>query len=534
MHVRKMLQINVWFSVAGGLTILLVLVLSVHEIKSAMKEAGIAGDIISATFERNTFRNDYLQRNNERAKQQWFAKHAQLGGLLDLAAREAWSADNEILVGQIIDDYRSMGTLFSTIVAGRDARQLPGSETLSEREDRLLTQLVILSYDTVLHAGKLQESSREYLFSIIKIAGWSLVFVFVVVTATVLSNSWSIQRLIAGRVGKLREGAAAVGAGDLGYRIGLEGKDEFVELAYAFDSMTAKLGQSYFDLEKEMDERRRGEEELRKSKDELEERVRERTEELSRALAELYFETAERLQAVDELREKELLLLQQSRLAAMGEMLVNISHQWRQPLNVLGILLQELTRRYQGGDFTGEFLEARVTRGKQIISHMSQTIDDFRNFLSPDKVKIQFNVKEAVETTLSMVRDSFTEMLVEVRITAADNIVIEGYRNEYAQAVMNILINARDVIRERKVANPQLVITISGEKGRSLVTIADNAGGIPSDVFDRIFDPYFTTKPPDKGTGIGLFMSKMIIERNMGGRLSVRNSEEGAEFLIEM
>lgn len=534
MHVRKMLQINVWFSVVGGIIILLVLVLSVHEIKSAMEEAEIAGDIISVTFERITFRNDYLQRNNERAKEQWSAKHAQLGDLLDVASKRAWSADNKMLVGQIIDDYRSLGILFSKIVAGRETRQRSDSEPLSERENRLLTQLVILSYDTVLHAGKLQESSREYLFSIIKLAGWSLVFVFVVITATVLSSSWSIQRLIVDRVAKLREGAAAVGAGNLGYRIGLEGKDEFVELADAFDGMTARLDQSYLDLEREMDERRRTEEELRKAKDELEVRVRERTEELSRALAELYFEAAERLQAVDELREKELLLLQQSRLAAMGEMLVNISHQWRQPLNVLGILLQELNRRYHSGNFTAEFLEARVTRGKQIISHMSQTIDDFRNFLSPDKVKIQFNVKEVVETTLSMVRDSFTEMLVEVRITAADNIVIEGYRNEYAQAVMNILINARDVFRERKVANPQLAITISGHKGRSRVTIADNAGGIASDVINRVFDPYFTTKPPDKGTGIGLFMSKMIIERNMGGRLSVRNINEGAEFMIEV
>ena len=281
-------------------------------------------------------------------------------------------------------------------------------------------------------------------------------------------------------------------------------------------------------------ERKQAEEELRAAKDELEVRVRERTEELSRALAELYFETAERLQAVDELREKELLLLQQSRLAAMGEMLVNISHQWRQPLNVLGIILQELKRRYKGGNFTGEFLDERVTRGKQIISHMSQTIDDFRNFLSLDKVKIQFNVKEVVETTLSMVRDTFTTMMVEVRITSEEDIVVEGYRNEYAQAVMNILINARDVFRERKVANPQLAITISGHKGRSLVTIADNAGGIASDVINRVFDPYFTTKPPDKGTGIGLFMSKMIIERNMGGSLSVRNSDDGAEFVIEV
>ena len=534
MRVSKILQINIWFSVVGGLAILLVLVLSLHEIKSAMEEAGIAGDIISATFERNTFRNDYLQRNNERAKQQWFTKHAQIGALLDVAARKKWSADNKMLVGQIIDDYRSVGTLFSTIVAGRDTRQLSGSETLSEREDRLLTQLVILSYDTVLHARELQESSRAYLFFIIKLAGWSLVFVFVVVTATVLSSSWSIQRLIADRIEKLREGAAAVGGGDLGYRIGLKGKDEFVELANAFDGMTATLGQSYLDLEKEMDERRRAEEELHKAKDELEERVRERTEELQRAIEEVRLETVERLQAVEELRKKEQLLLQQNRLAAMGEMLVNISHQWRQPLNVLGLILQELSRSHQRGTFTREFLETRVSRAKQLISHMSGTIDDFRNFLNPDKIVMRFNVKDVVETTLSMLEDSFRETGVDVKIVAENAIFIEGFRNEYAQAVMNILINARDVFRDRKVANPRLTITISKNDGKSVVTFADNGGGISVEIIDRIFDPYFTTKTTDKGTGIGLFMSKMIIERNMQGRLSVGNVGDGAVFRIEL
>ncbi|MBT1073607.1 sensor histidine kinase [Pelotalea chapellei] len=273
---------------------------------------------------------------------------------------------------------------------------------------------------------------------------------------------------------------------------------------------------------------------LQKAKDELDVRVQDRTELLSNALEKLLVESTERLQVAEELRRKEQLLMQQNRLAAMGEMLVSISHQWRQPLNVLGLILQELNRSYQRGTVTSEFVEVRVSRAKQVITHMSQTIDDFRNFLNPDKIKVLFTVKDVVETTLSMVEGSFKEIMANVKLIAEDNVFIEGYRNEYAQAVMNILVNARDVFKERDVAHPQLTITISTENGRSVVTFADNAGGIAGNVMGRIFDPYFTTKAPDKGTGIGLFMSKMIIERNMNGSLSVRNTDEGAEFRIEV
>lgn len=280
-------------------------------------------------------------------------------------------------------------------------------------------------------------------------------------------------------------------------------------------------------ISRDITERKRAEEEL----DML---VQKRTVELSLALEKLRVETAERLQAVEELRRKEQLLIQQNRLAAMGEMLVNISHQWRQPLNVLGLILQELTRSYQRGSLTAELLDARTHRAQQVILHMSQTIDDFRNFLSPDKMKASFNVKEVVETTLFMFRDSLKEILVDVHLMAEEDLFIEGYRNEYAQTIMNILINARDVFHERKVPHPRLTIMILRQNGKSVVTFADNAGGIASDVMGKIFDPYFTTKAPDKGTGIGLFMSKMIIERNMNGSLSVRNTEEGAEFRIEV
>jgi C4-dicarboxylate-specific signal transduction histidine kinase len=286
------------------------------------------------------------------------------------------------------------------------------------------------------------------------------------------------------------------------------------------------------ELNGEIEKRIRAEEELRLAKDELEARVAERTTELTGALDKLRTETEERIRAVEELRERDHLLMQQSRLAAMGEMLVDISHQWRQPLNVVGLILQGLTRSYDDGAFTGDLLKTRVARGLQLINHMSRTIDDFRSFLNAERVRTTFQVREVVDKAVSMVAETLKE--VEVQVTAEEPAPMEGYPNEFAQVVMNILLNAGDAFRDRKTADPRVAIHIFRHDGRSVVTIADNAGGIAPEIIDRIFHPYFTTKPPDKGTGIGLFMTKTIIEKNMNGRLTVRNTDEGAEFRIEV
>lgn len=238
-----------------------------------------------------------------------------------------------------------------------------------------------------------------------------------------------------------------------------------------------------------------------------------------------------RLQEVD--RDREHILMQQSRFAAMGEMLVNISHQWRQPLNVLGLIMQDLSRSYERRTLTKESLDNTVTRGRQLIAHMSETIDDFRNYLNPQKLKMRFDVEEVIRKAASMVGEGLKGIELQVRQMSEEPMVIHGYRNEYNHAVMNILINARDAFREKGVLSPRIIVTLAWEGERSVVTIADNAGGIADDVISRIFEPYFTTKAPE-GTGIGLFMCKTIIEKSMNGSLTVRNTDVGAEFRIEV
>ncbi|MBJ6800855.1 GAF domain-containing sensor histidine kinase [Geomonas propionica] len=287
---------------------------------------------------------------------------------------------------------------------------------------------------------------------------------------------------------------------------------------------------------------------LEEAKQDLEQRVAERTadleasrhkiemqhEELTRTLFELEEETAQRLQALEELGEKERMLLQQNRLAALGEMISNIAHQWRQPLNELGLIVQELPVMYDRGGLTREYLRDSVARFMKVLSHTSRTIDDFRNFFKPDKESVPFRVADVVEKTLSLVQESFRTLQISVDLQISGAPFITGHPNEFSQAILNILFNARDAFLDRKIEDRAIWVAVFEEGGSSAVTVRDNAGGIPEAIMEKIFDPYFTTRGPERGTGIGLYMSKVIIEKNIPGRLTARNVGNGAEFRIEV
>jgi PAS domain S-box-containing protein len=245
-------------------------------------------------------------------------------------------------------------------------------------------------------------------------------------------------------------------------------------------------------------------------------------------------EIAERLRTAQELHRQEQMLIRQGRMAALGEMIGNIAHQWRQPLNTLALIVQELPWYYDHDQFSKEYLDTNVTRAMQVINHMSKTIDGFRNFLEPNKEKVSFRVSEVLAQTVSIIQAAFDELRLEIEVHADSGIFVSGNPNEFSQVILNILVNSKDAILERNVRAPRVEVRLFRENGKAVLTITDNAGGIPLEIMDRIFDPYFTTKGPDKGTGIGLFMSRTIVEKNMNGSLSARNTEAGAEFRIEV
>ena len=258
-------------------------------------------------------------------------------------------------------------------------------------------------------------------------------------------------------------------------------------------------------------ERRHAEQELQHSNETLELRVAQ--------------EVAKNIQ-------KELLLIQQSRLAAMGEMIGNIAHQWRQPLNALGLLLFNIKDAYQFGALDPAFLNQLVTDGNRMIQKMSTTISDFLNFFRPDKEITAFSALEQIREAISLVSSSFENSRIAIHIDAPGDLILTGFPNEYSQVLLNLLSNSKEAILGNKPSPHagKVDIVLSAQDGKGCVSVRDNGGGIPADVLYRIFDPYFTTK--QKGSGIGLYMSKMIIERNMNGSISARNIDGGAEFVI--
>ncbi|OGR25534.1 MAG: hypothetical protein A2X79_01760 [Desulfuromonadaceae bacterium GWB2_53_15] len=305
-------------------------------------------------------------------------------------------------------------------------------------------------------------------------------------------------------------------------------------------------------LKAEVAERVRAEQEIRTLNAGLEDRVNERTAELEMEIAErqkaqealvvkqLQLESLNRsLEALvsdtlAELRQRDQSLIQQGRLAAMGEMINNIAHQWRQPLNNIGLIVQSLRICSDAGTLTADEMNQESTTAMGLIMHMSNTIDDFRNFFRVDKDKQELQISKLVKRSLDFLSAALKDHHIKVKLAIETDVTAIGYQNEYGQALLNILANAKDALLERNVPDPHIAIHVRQENERSVVTVRDNGGGIAADILPKIFDPYFTTKEPNKGTGIGLYMSKVIIEQNMGGRLTVQNVDSGVEFRIEL
>lgn len=228
--------------------------------------------------------------------------------------------------------------------------------------------------------------------------------------------------------------------------------------------------------------------------------------------------------------EKERLLIRQGRNAAMGEMIGNIAHQWRQPLSTLGLVVQNILSDYQDGALSESVLEKYVGTAKQAIQRMSCTIDDFRDFFRPNRVKERFSIHQSIDVTMQLLGAMLKNNGIAIRLTGDPGLKILGHPNDFSQVILNFVANAKDALVERKVPQGRIDIELTEHDGWGVVTIRDNAGGIINDDLEKIFDPYFTTKP--NGTGIGLHMSKTIIEKHMSGRITCRNVSEGAEFTI--
>ena len=231
-------------------------------------------------------------------------------------------------------------------------------------------------------------------------------------------------------------------------------------------------------------------------------------------------------------REKDKLMFQKAKLASLGEMLGNISHQWRQPLMEINSLFLPIEGKITlDMPLDKEEILETINKLNHITKYMSNTIDDFRDFFATDKEKIRFQLLEQINSTINIISGGLKTHNIKLDIIIQKNPEMIGYKNDYSQVLINIISNAKDVLIQRKIENPYIKISIFEEKENIITTVQDNAGGVKVNPIEKIFDPFFTYEKIG-GSGIGLFMSKLIIEKNMSGKLSVKNSSEGAFFKI--
>ncbi len=245
---------------------------------------------------------------------------------------------------------------------------------------------------------------------------------------------------------------------------------------------------------------------------------------------------------VNKNQEKDRLLFQQSKMASMGEMIGNIAHQWRQPISIISMWSNNIIMDIDMEEIENESLRKYATNINEQTKHLSQTIDDFRNFFSPNKTKETFSLKSSIDKTMSLLSASFKTHEIEV-IQNIEDIEILALENELMQAILNIIKNAKDILVTLPKESKKLIFINIYKKDKSvIIDIKDNAGGVAEDIIDKIFEPYFTTKHKSQGTGIGLYMTESIITKHLDGNLSVKNCEyeydgenyKGAQFRIAL
>ncbi len=232
--------------------------------------------------------------------------------------------------------------------------------------------------------------------------------------------------------------------------------------------------------------------------------------------------------AIEESRKKDELLSYQSKLATMGEMIGIIAHQWKQPLSSLSMKIQGMKYKKKLDD---QYKDLFISDNMELINFMTKTIDDFRDFYRHDKKKEDFEVAKCIHKTLNIVKPQLVESKIELNVEGIE-LIINGLQSEFQHVILNLISNAKDVLIEKKIKNKKINILTKIENNKGIITVEDNAGGIPEEIIENVFDPYFTTKDTGKGTGIGLYLSKTIIEDTMKGQLIVSNSKEGACFKI--
>jgi len=364
-----------------------------------------------------------------------------------------------------------------------------------------------------IHIGFSTDEYDHY----IKEINTQIAYIVVISLILILFSGFFFARWITRPLLDLSNLATYVAAGNLEVNAKLTRDDEIGDLFFNFNQMVSalkhsKLQQENYNQHLELEVSRRTKE-LDALNKNLDQRVK--SEILRR-------------------REQEQMLVHQSRLAAIGEMVGAIAHQWRQPLNALGLVLQNMQLSHQQRTLDDVAMQRCIDKSERLVNKMSSTIDDFRDFFKPKKRLECFNLYSSIESVLELLSATLKSKAITIDITGDKQVEVFGYKGEFSQVIMNLITNASDALMENRTEHPLISINIKKNRAKVVIDISDNAGGIKEQNLHKIFDPYFTTKSSSKGIGLGLYMSKMIIEESMHGTLSVENTEKGACFIIDI
>ncbi len=296
---------------------------------------------------------------------------------------------------------------------------------------------------------------------------------------------------------------------------------EYVTLVSAF--LVTSFAMYIYEHAKESEKNR-----LLKYSEELKAQVDEKTNTLLVLNKELEQRVEEEVE--QRIRHEEL-LLRKARMASMGEMIDAIAHQWRQPLMNINAVMMNIDRGIETKKESA-ILKEKILEVFSLTAHMSHTIEDFRNFLQVEKKKGHFLLEEMLTSVLTLIRYNLKN--IDVTSECVEGLAIEGYKSELSQVLITLLSNAAEILETKQGINKKIYIRLEENKDEVIISIEDNAGGIEEQNLSKIFDPYFTTKKQTGGTGLGLYIAKIIIEHNMKGSLNVFNTKIGALFTIKI
>lgn len=253
---------------------------------------------------------------------------------------------------------------------------------------------------------------------------------------------------------------------------------------------------------------------------------------------EKYFQEKLEQKVEEEIKKRfkqERLLVQQSKMATMGEMMAAIAHNWRQPLNTISLLSASITKKLLNSKLTKDYINNWIIKMNNQVNFMSQTIDDFRNFYKPEEEFKEVSLKKVILKVISLISLQLKINNIKIEVNIQEPILLVCLENQLQQALINVLINSKEAILNKNIKNGMILLNAKKDDSFVNLIIQDNGGGIENEEnFTSIFEPYFTTKANSHGTGIELYMTKIIIEQNMKGKIETKNINNGFEFIIKI